>query len=106
MRYNYDTKDFQVAHKLNNEILTFDDYKDQFHIVYEFLLFIEGDLEYVVENKKYKLEPYDLLLIKPGQHHYINFYSTGNQETIHSKYFSLIVLLLTRLPIIFLNIYY
>ena len=51
MRYNYDTKDFQVAHKLNNEILTFDDYKDQFHIVYEFLLFIEGDLEYVVENK-------------------------------------------------------
>ena len=67
MRYNYDTKDFQVAHKLNNEILTFDDYKDQFHIVYEFLLFIEGDLEYVVENKKYKLEPYDLLLIKKIQ---------------------------------------
>ena len=80
MRYNYDTKDFQVAHKLNNEILTFDDYKDQFHIVYEFLLFIEGDLEYVVENKKYKLEPYDLLLIKPGQHYYINFYSTGKYE--------------------------
>ena len=80
MRYNYDTKDFQVAHKLNNEILTFDDYKDQFHIVYEFMLFIEGDLEYVVENKKYKLEPYDLLLIKPGQHHYINFFSTGKYE--------------------------
>ena len=38
MRYNYDTKDFQVAHKLNNEILTFDDYKDHFHIVYEFML--------------------------------------------------------------------
>lgn len=80
MRYNYDTKDFQVAHKLNNEILTFDDYKEHFHIVYEFMLFIEGDLEYVIENKKYKLEPYDLLLIKPGQHHYINFLSTGKYE--------------------------
>ncbi len=80
MRYNYDTKDFQVAHKLNKEIITFDDYKEHFHIVYEFLLFINGNLEYVIENQKYKLKPYDLLLIKPGQHHYVNFQSTGLYE--------------------------
>ena len=80
MRYNFDTKDFQIAHKYNPEILTFDDYKEHFHVGYEFLFFIEGNLEYVIENKKYQLKPHDLLLIKPGQHHYVNFYSTGTYE--------------------------
>ncbi len=80
MKYYFDSKDFQVAHKRSESILTYDDFKEHFHIVYEFMLFIEGDLEYIVENKKYKLKPYDLLLIKPGQHHYINFFSTGAYE--------------------------
>ena len=80
MRYNFDTKDFQIAHKLNDKIILFDDYKEHFHIGYEFLLFIDGDLEYVIENQKYILKPFDLLLIKPGQHHYVNFNSTGRYE--------------------------
>lgn len=80
MRYNFDTKDFQVAHKFNDKIIQFDDYKEHFHVGYEFLLFIKGNLEYVIENQKYKLKPFDLLLIKPGQHHYVNFISTNEYE--------------------------
>lgn len=43
------------------------------HSLYEILLFLEGDVEYIVENHKYALKPYDMLLIRPGDHHYLKF---------------------------------
>lgn len=42
------------------------------HNYYEALLFIEGDAELVLENNKYRLRPYTLVLIKPQEYHHIN----------------------------------
>ncbi|MCL2752167.1 MAG: AraC family transcriptional regulator [Firmicutes bacterium] len=45
------------------------------HSDYEILLFIEGDVEYFIEGSFYKLRPYDILLIKPIQYHFVKILS-------------------------------
>jgi len=53
MRYNFDTKDFQIAHKYNKEILTFDDYKDLvYYVTYKLN---KGDYK-IIYNINYKNE--------------------------------------------------
>lgn len=42
-----------------------------FHDNYELLFVIDVDGEYVIENHKYTLAPYDILLIKPTKYHYM-----------------------------------
>lgn len=71
MEYLYDYGEYYFSHKLTEKGRMEDDFGDHFHTGYELLLFIKGDLEYVIENRVYNLSPYDLLLIKPGEHHHI-----------------------------------
>ena len=40
------------------------------HPYYELMYIEDGELEFVVENKRYILEKGDVLVIKPGQYHY------------------------------------
>ena len=40
------------------------------HPYYELMYIEDGELEFVVENKRYFLEKGDVLVIKPGQYHY------------------------------------
>jgi len=51
-------------------------------MIYEILLFISGNAQFIIENKKLQLHPGDLLLILPGQHHYINV----NPDTPYERY--------------------
>lgn len=68
--FSYDD-DTVFSHKIDSVALMRRDYKRHFHKTYEMLLFIKGKVEYVVENNIYALSRGDLLLIKPGEHHYI-----------------------------------
>ena len=43
-----------------------------FHSEYELLFVLGGDVTYVLEDKKYKLEPYDMILTRPSRYHYIH----------------------------------
>ncbi len=45
------------------------------HNFYELFVFVEGDAGYTVENKLYSLRSYDMLIIRPGQFHYLNLRS-------------------------------
>ncbi len=47
------------------------------HHYYEILFFLEGDLSYVVEDKVYQLQPYDLLLIPSTKYHFANILSSA-----------------------------
>ena len=51
------------------------DFKLHNHDVYELLLFISGDAEYVVEGTTHKVEPYDLLIARPNEMHRIKHLS-------------------------------
>ena len=46
------------------------DEKWQEHSFYEIMLVNEGENEYVIENRRYAVKAGDVLLIKPGDHHY------------------------------------
>ncbi len=45
------------------------------HAGFEFLLFLEGDAEYVIENRRYSLTPNNLIIIKPSEYHYLSIKS-------------------------------
>jgi AraC-like DNA-binding protein len=45
------------------------------HNMYELLLFLDGDADFVVESNTFKLQPFDLLLIKPAQYHFLKINS-------------------------------
>lgn len=45
-------------------------YKWHEHSFYELLLLSEGEYEYVIENRRYVMKKGDVLLIKPGTHHF------------------------------------
>ena len=40
------------------------------HSFYEIMFFPEGNSEYVIENNRYVIKKGDVLLIKPGEHHF------------------------------------
>lgn len=44
--------------------------KWQEHSFYEIMFILEGENEYVIENRKYTVKKGDVLLIKPGAYHY------------------------------------
>lgn len=50
------------------------------HNQYEIILFITGDATYIIEDKRYKLRPYDLILIPPARYHYIQIDSDADYE--------------------------
>lgn len=45
---------------------------EHFHTSYEFLYFIHGDAELVIQHHTFKVKPSNLLVIKPGEFHYID----------------------------------
>lgn len=47
------------------------------HEYYEIYLFLEGDANYIIEDKSYSLEPYDLFVIKKNEFHQV-FHNTNS----------------------------
>jgi AraC-like DNA-binding protein len=43
------------------------------HSEFEIMLFVSGDATYVVENEKYELSPYSLILTRPTEYHFLSF---------------------------------
>ncbi len=50
------------------------------HDEYEILLFIEGDAKYIVEEKTYSLEPWDMILIRKHEMHRIHHNSNARYQ--------------------------
>ena len=50
------------------------------HNEFEIILFLSGDATYIIEDKKYKLKPFDLILIPPSRYHYIQIDSDANYD--------------------------
>lgn len=71
MYYIYEFGDFKFSYKKDNTPQNISGTAEHFHTNYELLLHLEGSVIYNIENIKYKLEPFDVLLIRPGEHHHI-----------------------------------
>ena len=47
------------------------------HSEFEIMLFISGDADYVVENQRFGLSPYSLILTRPTEYHFLYFKNTN-----------------------------
>lgn len=50
------------------------------HNEYEILFFLRGNATYIVEDKRYKLKRYDLVIIRPSKYHYIQIDGDDDYE--------------------------
>lgn len=50
------------------------------HDRYEILFFMDGDATEVIEGRRYKLKKYDLILLRPGDYHYLQIDSSVNYD--------------------------
>ena len=55
---------------------------EHFHTSYEFLYFIQGDAELVIQHHTFKVRPSNLLVIKPGEFHYMDVNPAAMYERI------------------------
>ena len=75
----YDTDNFCFRHFTSYAIQK-DAHSAHSHNLYELIYFINGDATHVVENRKYKLKSGDLVLVRPGKHHFIQIDSTCDYD--------------------------
>lgn len=86
MIFDLNYSDINFAHKLDEKPTKSQDYNYHYHTVYEILLLLEGDVEFVHETRRYSLEKGDLVFVKPGQSHNINFKSFTPYERYVLKF--------------------
>ncbi|MEG2001980.1 MAG: AraC family transcriptional regulator [Clostridia bacterium] len=75
-----------VSHKIDEQAIMNDEFKEHFHTFFEILYFISGDLDYVIENKRFKMSPFDIVIMKPTEHHFIDFHSNSQYERYVLKF--------------------
>ncbi len=86
MEYNLVYPNLNFAHKIDYGPEFSEPFEEHYHLVYEMLLLVEGDVELIVENKKYNMEVGDLAFIQPGQHHHVNPHSDTRYERYVIKF--------------------
>ena len=50
------------------------------HNEFELLLFVRGDVTYVIEDRRYKLRRHDLVIIHPSRYHYLRIDGDADYE--------------------------
>lgn len=55
-------------------------FKTEAHNFYELIYIKSGDVSYVIEDRKYKLKPYDLIITRPARYHFIDVESDTDYE--------------------------
>lgn len=50
------------------------------HSTYELIYVLEGDMTYVIEDRKYRVQKDDLIIVRPNEYHYIQFHSKQGYE--------------------------
>ena len=77
--YIWTTERMFYKHEIS-EHLPCDTYSMHTHNSYELIYFVEGNATHVIEDRKYKLTPGDLILIRPFQYHFIQIDAPARYE--------------------------
>ena len=86
MEYDLVYPNMNFAHKTDCGPEFAETFEEHYHIVYEMLYLVEGDVELILENKKFTMAVGDLAFIQPGQHHHINPLSDKKYERYVIKF--------------------
>ena len=77
--YSYKSKELYFKHSVTEDPAC-DSFYMHTHSMYELLYFVSGDATFVIEDKRYKLNTGDLVLIRPMKYHYIQIDSSAVYE--------------------------
>lgn len=77
--YIWTTDRMFFKHEIS-ESLSCDTYSMHTHNAYELIYFLDGDATHVIEDRKYKLQKGDLILIRPFQYHFIQIDAPARYE--------------------------
>lgn len=66
LKTGYLNSDFKIFHLIDAERKEFNFH---YHDFYKVLIFINGNVSYIVEGKQYDLKPYDIVLVNAGEIH-------------------------------------
>ncbi len=77
--YIWETERIFYKHE-RSENLPCDTYSMHTHNAYELIYFLEGNATHVIEDRKYKLQKGDLILIRPFRYHFIQIDAPTNYE--------------------------
>jgi AraC-like DNA-binding protein len=80
--FKYENAGLDYAHKLDYASSPADEYNKHMHYFYEILYFIDGDVDYTIENVTKHLHPGDLVFIQPGKYHF----ATVNRNVLYERY--------------------
>lgn len=76
-RRGYLNKDFEFFHLKDRKSMEFELH---FHDFNKIIIFISGDVTYLIEGKAYKLKPWDILLVSSSEVHKTIVDATGTYE--------------------------
>lgn len=68
-KLQFEEENFYFHYTLE-EPRSFDPYYKHCHNNYELYVFLNGDIDFIIENVSYKMKPFTLLLIPPHKYHY------------------------------------
>ena len=81
MSFDLRHKDYTFKHTYSPQPdLSAARYKEHFHTTYEFLYFVQGNADFMIQHTLYKIQPGSLLIVKPGEYHNIVFHSDAPYE--------------------------
>lgn len=78
-RRGYLNKDFQFFHLKDRKSMEFDFH---FHDFNKIIVFISGNVTYLIEGKAYKLKPWDILLVSSNEIHKAIIGASGTYERV------------------------
>ena len=81
MTFDVRYRDFTFKHSYSAKPdLSEERFREHYHTTYELLCFVEGDADFMLQHRRYKIRPGSLLIAKPGEYHNIVFRSDSPYE--------------------------
>ena len=82
MNFDITYPNLNFAHKTDVGPMFAENFEEHYHLIYEIIYLVDGDVDLVLENRVFHLNIGDLVFIQPGQHHHI----TPNPTTRYERY--------------------
>lgn len=80
MAFEYEFVDLFYSYQTSDPAVWTSSSIDHCHTVYEFIYILDGDAEFVLENKRFPFQPGSLVLVAPGSHHHVHLLSSRRYE--------------------------
>lgn len=80
MKYDVRTGDYTFKHMVSEQVTG--PFPEHYHTVYELLLFLDGDADFIIGHTTYHLKPHCLLVVQPGDLHRLVLKSGRRYERI------------------------